>query len=139
MSQRSDLVQTNVEVVRGVFDAWSSGDVQRAFEFLDPGIVWDAIADAPDSGTYEGHAGMRRYMEDWLRDFDFEPMEFGEIVGAGDRLVITQSIRGRGKASGAVTEIHYAVAYRLRAGKVIEAKEFRTKQEALEAAGLSEP
>jgi ketosteroid isomerase-like protein len=138
MSQQdSDLVGTNVQVVRGVYDGWMTGDVTRALEFLDREIVWEAITDAPDAGTYRGHAGVRRYMEDWLHDFEFLPMEFKEVVEAEDRLVITQCGRAKGKGSGVETEIHYAVAYWLRGGRITEIKEFRTKAEALEAAGLS--
>ena len=126
----------SVAVVRGLYDGWMEGDVEGALERLDPEIVWEAITDAPDAGTYRGHAGARRYMEDWLGDFDFSPMEFKETVRAGDRLVIAQCGRATGKGSGVETEIHYAVAYWLRDCRIVEIKEFRTKEEALEAAGL---
>jgi ketosteroid isomerase-like protein len=133
----SDVMRTNAQAVRGLYDGWMEGDVTRALKYVDPKIVWEAITDAPDAGTYRGHAGVRRYMEDWLGDFDFLPMEFKEIVEAKDRLAIAQCGRGTGKGSGVETEIHYAVAYWLRDGKVIEIKEFRTMEEALEAVGRS--
>jgi ketosteroid isomerase-like protein len=139
MAQRdSDVIGTNLQVVRDLYDSWMGGDVARALEYLDPEIVWEAITDAPDAGTYRGHAGVRRYMEDWLGDFDFQGMEFEEVVDEQDRLVITQCGRATGKGSGVQTEIHYAVAYWLRGGKVTGIEEFRTKEEALDAAGLSE-
>jgi ketosteroid isomerase-like protein len=138
MSQQdSDVVRTNVQVVRGLYDGWMEGDVTRALEHVDPGVVWEAIADAPDAGTYRGHAGARRYMEDWLGDFDFLPMEFKEVIDDEDRVAIAQCGRAKGKGSGVETEIHYAVAYWLREGRITEIKEFRTIEEALEAAGLS--
>ena len=127
----------NVALVRQLYDGWMEGDVDRALEVLDPSIVWEAITDAPDAGTYQGHPGVRRYMEDWLGDFDFEGMEFKEVVEGDDRLVIAQCGRGTGKGSGVKTEIHYACAYRMCDGNVVEIKEFRTKEEALEAAGLT--
>jgi ketosteroid isomerase-like protein len=132
------MSQANVDAVRGLYDGWMSGDVERALECVGPEVVWEAIADAPDAGTYRGHAGVRRYMEDWLADFDFVPMEFKEVIDDHDRLVITQCGRAIGKGSGVETEIHYAVAYRLADGRITEIKEFRTKEEALEAAGLAE-
>ena len=136
--QDSDVVRTNVQVVRSVYDGWADGDVTRALEYLDPGIVWEAIPDAPDAGTYRGHAGVRRYMEDWLGDFDSLGLDFEEIIDEGQQLVITQCARATGKGSGAKTELHYAAAYRLEQGKIVEIREFRTKAEALEAVGLSE-
>jgi ketosteroid isomerase-like protein len=132
------MSQGNVEIVRGVYDGWCSRDVTRALQYLDPEIVWEAIPDAPDAGTYRGHAGVRRYMEDWLGDFDILSMDFEEVIDGDDRLVIAQCARTKGRGSGIETELHYAVAYWLRSGKVVEIKEFRTKTEALEAAGLHE-
>jgi ketosteroid isomerase-like protein len=132
------MSQENIEIVRGVYDGWFCGDVTSALRYLDPEIVWEAIADAPDAGTYRGHAGCRRYMEDWLGDFDMLSMDFEEVIGAEDRLVIAQCARTKGKGSGIETELRYAVAYQLRSGKIVEIKEFRTKTEALGAAGLQE-
>jgi ketosteroid isomerase-like protein len=134
----AEATTTNLQAVRGLYDGWMGGDVARALEYVDPVIVWEAIPDAPDAGTYRGHAGVRRYMEDWIGDFDFLPMEFKEVVEGDDRLVISQCGRATGKGSGIQTEIHYAVAYWLRDGSIVEIREFRTKEEALEAAGLSD-
>jgi ketosteroid isomerase-like protein len=128
----------NVELVRSVYDGWARGDVAKALEGLDASIVWEAIADAPDAGTYRGHAGVRRYMEDWLGDFDIVSMDFKEVITCEDRLVVTQCARARGKGSGVETELHYAAAYRFRGGKVVEIQEFRTKEEALAAVGPAE-
>jgi ketosteroid isomerase-like protein len=132
------MSQESVEIVRGVYDGWFCGDVTSALQYLDPEIVWEAIADAPDAGTYRGHAGCRRYMEDWLGDFDMLSMDFEAVIGADDRLVIAQCARTKGRGSGIETELHYAVAYRLQSGKVVEVTEFRTKTEAVEAAKLHE-
>jgi ketosteroid isomerase-like protein len=127
----------NVELVRSVYDGWVQGDVTKALTCLDPSIVWEAIADAPDAGTYRGHAGVQRYMEDWLRDFDIVSMDVEELMAGEDRLVAAQRARAKGKQSGVDTELHYAVAYRFRGEKIVEIQEFRTKEEALEAMGLA--
>jgi ketosteroid isomerase-like protein len=79
---------------------------------------------------------VRLYMEDWLEDFDILSMDFEEVVDARDRLVIVQCGRTIGKGSGVKTELRYAVAYWFRGGRIVGIKEFRTKGEALEAAGL---
>ena len=42
-----------IEVARGIYDGWVSGNVGSALESLDPEVVWEAIADAPDAGTDE--------------------------------------------------------------------------------------
>lgn len=125
-----------VEVARGIYDGWVSGDVGSALECLDPEVVWEAIPDAPDAGVYRGHAGVRHYMEDWLEDFDILSMDFEDVVDASDRLVVLQCAKTIGKGSGVTTELRYAVAYWFRGDMIVGIKEFRTKEEALEAAGL---
>jgi ketosteroid isomerase-like protein len=130
------MAMENVEMVRNVYDGWIEGDVTNALASLDESVVWEAIADAPDAGTYRGHAGVRRYMEDWLSDFDITAMEFKEVIDGEDWLVIAQCGRTKGKGSGIETELHYAVTYRFEGGKITEVTEFRTKEEALVAAGL---
>jgi ketosteroid isomerase-like protein len=128
------MSEENLQLVRNVYDGWIEGDVNRALESLEESAVWEAIADAPDAGTYRGHAGARRYMEDWIQDFDLTAMDFNEVIGGEDWLVIAQCARTRGKGSGIETELSYAVAYRFRDGKITEITEFRTKEEALAAA-----
>jgi ketosteroid isomerase-like protein len=133
------MSQENLEVVRKVYDAWARSDPSQAFDYLDPEVVWEAIEDAPDAGTYRGHSGVKRYMNDWLQDFEDFAFEFGQPVEVDGRLVLEQWGRNTGKGSGLKTEIHYAAAYTFRRGKVLTVKEFNTYAEALEAAGPSSP
>lgn len=127
----------NVDIVRKVYDAWTRGEPSQAFDHLDPDVIWEAIEDAPDAGTYGGHSGVKRYMDDWLQDFEDFAFEFGQPVEMGGRLVLEQWGRNRGKGSGLKMEIHYAAAYTFRHGKVFTVKEYNTYAQALEAAGLS--
>jgi ketosteroid isomerase-like protein len=136
--QESEVVRSNVEVVRGLCQAWSDADVERALLAVDPDVVWEAITDAPDAGTYRGHAGVRRYMEDWIGDFDITEFDVQPLGAEGDRLVLAQRVRAAGKGSGAETELRYAVAYWFRDGRLVEIREFRTEAEALAAADIGE-
>jgi ketosteroid isomerase-like protein len=131
------MSQENVEIVGKVYDAWARSDPSQAFDYLDPEVVWEAIEDAPDAGTYRGHSGVERYMDDWLRDFEDFAFEFGPPVEVEGRLVLEQWGRNRGRGSGLETEIHYAAVYTFRGGKVFTVKEYNTYAEALEAVGLS--
>src|SRR5438105_975810 len=110
------MSQENVEIVRAVYEAWVSGDPSQAFDYLDPEVVWEAIEDAPDARTYRGHAGVKRYMDDWLQDFEMLPIEFGRSIEAGEQLVIEQRGTTKGKGSGLETAINYAAAYTFRGG-----------------------
>jgi ketosteroid isomerase-like protein len=132
------MSQENVEIVRKVYAAWARSDPSRAFDYLDSEVVWEAIEDAPDAGTYRGHSGVKRHMDDWLQDFEDFAFEFGQPVEVDGQLVLDHWWSNTGRGSGLKTEIHYAAVYTFRGGKVLSVKEFNTRAEALEAGRLPE-
>jgi ketosteroid isomerase-like protein len=106
------------------------------FELVDPGIIWTAIEDAPDAGTYRGHEDVRSYMQDWLDDFDLGEHALLESIEVGDLVVCVWQARATGKGSGVATDINYACMYRFDEGdRIVEVNEFATRGEAVAAAG----
>ena len=87
-------------VLRLYNDGWRCADFDVVFELVDPGIVWTAIEDAPDAGTYRGHDGVRTYMQDWLDDFEMGGWQIEESIEVGDWLVCVQHAQTIGKGSG---------------------------------------
>ena len=71
-----------------------------------------------------------------FRDLRFDVLEL--IDAGGDRVIVSTTMHGRGAASGASVDDTYVFVYELRDGLVVEGWEYRTRQEALEAAGLEE-
>jgi ketosteroid isomerase-like protein len=126
------------EVVSRLYRAgWGPGDFDIVFELLDPGIVWTAIEGAPDAGTYRGLGRVRRYMQDWLDEFDFTEdgdASIEESIEVGERLVCLQHVVGTGKRSGLRSEIRYACVYTFGDDeRILEVNEYATLDEALEA------
>ena len=95
------------------------------------------IADYPDTATYRGHEGMRRWLAGWLDAFDEMSVEPLEFIPAGDFVVVPTHQRFCSKA-GLDVEQHITQVLRFRDGKVTYATGYRDKSKALEAAGLSE-
>jgi ketosteroid isomerase-like protein len=132
MSPREEIV------MRLYNEGWREADFDVVFDLVDPGIVWTAIEEAPDAGTYRGHEGVRSYMQDWLDDFDMGDWRIEESFEVGDRLVCVQSARTTGKLSGVTSEINYACVYRFSEdGRIVELNEFATSDEAVAAAERS--
>lgn len=120
-------------------EGWAAGNLDLMLELLDPGIVWTAIEDAPDAGTYRGYQGVRAYWLDWLSDFDIHPFRIEESIETGDRLMCVQRAATTGKGSGVRSELHYACVYTFGDdGRIVGINEYATREEALEAAGLRE-
>jgi ketosteroid isomerase-like protein len=61
------------------------------------------------------------------------------LIDAGeDKVIVVTRISGRAKLSGVEADLTYAALYKLRDGKIAWGREYWTRDEALEAAGLSE-
>jgi ketosteroid isomerase-like protein len=48
------MTQANVELVRGVYDAFARGDVDAVFAAMTPGIEWEESQGMPYGGIYHG-------------------------------------------------------------------------------------
>src|ERR1700730_4707560 len=133
------MSQENVEVVRRAFAALAHGGVDAAAEFWDPEINWRAMEGAPDDvGEMDGIEAARRYVQDWYDMFDDFTSEIEELCDVGDdQVVAVIHNMGRAKRSGIPTELRYAALYTIRDGKMVRVREYMTKTEALQAAGLS--
>ena len=55
-----------------------------------------------------------------------------------DRVLICQRLSGRAKQSGIETQLSFAAVSTIRNGRVVRVREYATKEEALEAVGLSD-
>jgi ketosteroid isomerase-like protein len=73
---------------------------------------------------------------DTFEGFWFEPVEF--IDAGEDQVVVVERFGGRAKISGIETEQTEALVSTIRDGKISCCREFMTRDEALEAVGLSE-
>ncbi len=137
------MSEENVEIVRRVYQRFSEGDFRASVELLDPNVVMVLGAafgpEAPGGATYLGAEAVTTYTRDYLlkpwTDFTMEAEEF---VAAGDSVLVGVRQRGVGRDSGVPTELRYSTLWSFRGGKVIRIESFRTRAEALEAAGLSE-
>ena len=68
--------------------------------------------------------------------FSADPLE---LIDAGeDQVVAVLRVMGRAKLSGVETDLIFATLYTTREGKIARGREYATREDALEAAGLSE-
>jgi ketosteroid isomerase-like protein len=135
------MSQANVAVVRGVFEAGHRRDSATAFALYDEGIVWDVSrlggADFGE-GVFHGHDGIRRWFRGWLGAWDTVRNDVDELIDAGEQVIAITTQTSRGKTSGIEVELKQYSVWAVRDGRVQRAVWFRTREEALEAVGLSE-
>ena len=134
------MSEENVEAVRKAAIALNRGDLVTWTGYFADDIDYRAVEGAPDDhGPIHGKDALRAYLQDWqdtFEDFTSEPVE---LIDAGkDNVIAVIRVSGRAKLSGVEADLTYAALYTFRDGKVARAREFWTREEALEAAGLSE-
>ena len=132
------MSRENVETVRQALRAFDRG-LDEVAPFWDPRIDWRAIEGAPDDiGVFRGHDAMRRYYEQWYETFDELRADAEELLDAGDdRVVAALHVIGRMKGSDAEVEMRLAVVFTVRSGLIVRGREYATREQALEAAGLA--
>ncbi|MGA8805580.1 MAG: nuclear transport factor 2 family protein [Solirubrobacterales bacterium] len=146
------MSKENVEVVRRIVDAHQRGDFASVFAAYDPAIEWHTgSVGAQWSGdsraaqwsdfepVYHGHEGVRTFWRTWFAAWETVDFQYEEFIDAGDQVLCILSQRMRGRTSGVELEwSSYAQVWTIREGKVIRVEFFANREEALEAAGLSE-
>src|SRR5256885_9541460 len=136
------MSQENVEIVRAAFEAWNARPGEPDFAPFHPELVYHPRADEPDPSPHVGRDAFERLVLGFVESFAETRCEVLELIDAGDHVIASTVLhvvlRGQGSASGAGVSDTYVFVYKLRDGLVVEGWEYRTKQEALEAMGLSE-
>ena len=129
------MSQENVELIRGVYEEFD--DTRRAvLRVLDPEVEWHTAPDLPDSGVHRGHDGVASLIEEWVSSFDDLRAEVDEFIDAGERVVVPLVLRARMRGSGQEIALPETHVWTVRAGKVIEVREYRTRGQALKDVGL---
>jgi ketosteroid isomerase-like protein len=96
----------DVDRVRQAYESFAAGDVQAILDFLDPDVEWRMADDEPDSRTLRGH---QQVLQLWAETVDtFESFRFD----VEDVLAV----------------------FTIRDGKAVRVEEYRTREQAIEAA-----
>ena len=133
------MSQENVEIVKVAYEAFASGGLDRWVEQFAEDVEYRAVEGAIDDwGPIEGTDALRAYFQDWIDMFDGFWMKPVELIDAGgDTVVAVERYGGRAKLSGIETDQTEAELFTIRGGKIARCREYGTRDEALEAAGLS--
>ena len=135
------MSREDVEVILEMHAAYSRGDLEGFLRCCHPGAVCRAAitqAVEGETGDFRGHDGLRQWWRDLHDLYDELNTEVVEVCEVGDRLVVVFFTRGRAKSSGIAGEELVAQVVRVRNGEIVEARDYFSLAEALEAAGVRE-
>jgi ketosteroid isomerase-like protein len=126
----------NVELVRSIYEDWLRGEM--ALDRLDRDISMVESQTLPGAASAHGIEAVRRYIESFTKHWEeirFEPLEY---IDAGEKVVVTARLVGRGKKSGVEVNRTWAYVWTLRDGKALSLVGYDDRAEALAAAGEQE-
>ena len=134
------MSQENVEIVRQAVEAFNREDADEFVALAGLNVEWeDAIFWSGVTRTYRGRQELREWFNQVLERWESLHVEVEEITeAANDGVFYCLFLTGRGKGSGVDTELRVWAVNWFADGKVSRRRVFRERDEALEAAGLSE-
>jgi ketosteroid isomerase-like protein len=131
------MSEENVEIVRVIHEGWAAGNFAVGAELFSPEFTWEQHRAAAEPGSRAGDEVGRslRNIFDVYAEYRIDAEEF---IDAGDKVVVMARNSGVAKASGMRVGQFFAFLWTVRDGSVERLRVFTTRDEALEAAGLSE-
>ena len=130
-----------MEIVETAYEAFARGGLDRFMEHFTDDVEYRVLAGADDliHGPIHGKDGVRVWLQDWIDMFDGFWQQLVEVIDAGGDTVFTaERFGGRARLSGVEADSPNWTVFTIRDGKIASGHEYATREQALEAAGLSE-
>ena len=128
------MSEARLERIRAGFAAHNRGDLDALVEFYDPDVVFETLL----LGTHHGNEAIRLIYEEnqkTLSGYDVVPVE---LIDVGDKVVAVAQTVGAGTVSEIPVDDRFAFVFTFKGDRCVREQAFRNKEEALQAARLSE-
>jgi len=136
------MSEENVELVRrtyeAAYEAGSQADWDAVVSYFHPEIEFHAYPRSPEVGVYHGKQALREYLENAWEGYERGRIEVEELLDTGDQVVAVITLHAVPKRGQNEITVHIVEVFTIRDGLLAERRPYSTRNEALEAAGLSE-
>jgi ketosteroid isomerase-like protein len=134
--------EENVEIVRREYAALAARDWEALADLCHPDIEYETLERTPGlGGCLHGLREITEFFDAWAEPYGEFRVEAEEIVDVGDQVVVVERHAARalrGSEAEAWVGQSFACLISLRDGRISRVKEYPTREDALEAAGLGE-
>ena len=133
------MSQENIDLVLRLLEANARRDWDAVYAEYAPDIEWEDTSGLwGDWGVARGHAALREAWRGWFEIFGEVSWHLDEeLVEAGEDVVATYDVRGRGRESGAPVQQRITLVWSVHGGKVVRVRSYGERAEALQAVGLA--
>ncbi|GJQ28216.1 MAG: ketosteroid isomerase [Phycisphaerae bacterium] len=121
------MAESNLQVIRGMYDAFAKGDVAGVLGRMSPGIVWNEAENFPyaDGNPYHGPAAVAQgVFARCASEWDGFAVIIEDLIDAGDTVVALVRYRGTYKATGRSQDTQAVHVWRLAAGKAARFQQY---------------
>ncbi len=121
------MSQSNIDIVRGTYEAFQRGDIPALLGALDPDVEWevphhDAL---PYGGSCKGHDGVLGFFKNLADHLDFHKFEIEAILPHGeDKVVIIGLDRTTVKGTEHTVDGEWVHVMTLKDGKITRFYEY---------------
>jgi ketosteroid isomerase-like protein len=130
-------MSANLEIVRRFYELWNARELDALASLFDPQAVAYTAEGWPEPGPWHGRAAITGELRTLQEDFSELTILLEQIDAHQDWVLTRHHTLARGDRSGVEGEFRNSVAFRLRAGKIVEARFFWDHADALRATGLA--
>ena len=128
------MSQENLEIVRRWKWAFDN-DRDTFIELTHPEIEWAPFEE--NHTIFHGIDSALQVRSGWLDTWAEHQVTTEELIDAGNGVLDTAHLVGRGKSSGLEVDVRLYIHFKLREGKVVYVYEYEDRAEALKAVGLA--
>lgn len=133
------MSQENAEIVRRYIEAWSQQDRSGLARLLHPDAVFHSAETDLFGETFRGRDKILAVFDRWGEEWSAVRFELDECIEVDEGRVLTfHKVIATGRGSGVQVVRELASVMDIREGLVVRDWIYRDRDEALEAAGLSE-
>lgn len=127
------MSQKDVERLRKLYEAANRGDVDAYFDGVSPEIEFHLSGAFPDlEPVYRGHAGVRRFFEQFTEPWEELSVEPDRFVDRGSRIVALVHFHARGR-DGIEVQLPLAHLWTIEDGQAVRMDADADQDEALKA------
>ena len=115
----------NLDVVRGVYDAFDRGDLDAILASLDPDVSWrtPGAPDLPTGGLRRGIPAVREFFGLMLNTFDFADFTPHDFLASGDKVVVLGTSREGPKGSGRLVDFRWVHVFTFKNDRIVAFEE----------------
>jgi ketosteroid isomerase-like protein len=133
------MSEENVELARRYYEVFNAGGVDATEALRHPEVEVDDPPTLPDAGRYVGEPAVRRLIESYLEVGWDGQIRDPEFLDAGTEVLVVWQLRGHSPHGGRFPiELTVAHLLRFEDARVRRIRQYLSREEGLEAAGLSE-